>query len=396
MVPKNEVRALLERISKSKSFGPGSTYTRLLHFLVDSTFSGDVPKEQTIAEHLFGKNIAGSDTSKIRVYIYHLRKKLQQYFEEEGKDESILLKIPKGGYKVEFKSRDLQRTGISQKRSKSSLVAPMGTLLLVSLLINTYLLIRKDSTEQDSSIPTFWTTYFEDEKPIQVVIGDLMVYSEMDSTTGNMTTIRFPEINSLEQFDTFSARRPDRQLNPLSYSHAPTGSTEWINSLTKIFHPYKDFNIRMSSKLETRDLLDYNLIYVGMQKTAGMLNSYFDQSNFDYDVNHTDQYNYQLQDSFLTFSPHGDPSDKHTDYGFIARYPGPNDNFIFMFSGLWDSAASESLRSFTMESKISEMEDYMKNQLGYIPNYFEMLIEVNGVDRIGFEGRVLIFNEVTR
>ena len=147
--------------------------------------------------------------------------------------------------------------------------------------------------------------------------------------------------------------------------------------------------------MEAADLHDYNIIFVGMQKTAGIFNSYFDKSRFGYDVDQPNQYQFQMEEKILSFKPQGDPNHKHSDYGFIAKYPGPNENTIFMFGGLWDSAASEALRNFTVDSKIAEIENYMEAQFGYIPPYFEMLIEVNGVDRIGFETKVLHLNEIS-
>ena len=85
MITEHEISLLLTRIERSNSIGSSSTYIRLLRFLVDCTLSETIPKEQAIAEHLFGKNSINSDTSKIRVYVYHLRKKLKLYFENEGK-----------------------------------------------------------------------------------------------------------------------------------------------------------------------------------------------------------------------------------------------------------------------------------------------------------------------
>ena len=143
-----------------------------------------------------------------------------------------------------------------------------------------------------------------------------------------------------------------------------------------------------------KDLHDYNIIFVGMQKTAGILNNYFDRSAFGFEHPPKDHYLLQKGAHNLIFAPIGDPNHNHTDYGIIAKYPGPNDNTIFLFSGLWDSAASESIRNLTLESKIIEVENYMMDQLGYIPPFFEMLIEVNGVDRVGFETKILHLFEI--
>lgn len=67
---------------------------------------GDL-REQTIGEEVFGRP-GGYDTGSdniVRVSVFQLRKKLDQYYAEMGASENILLTIPKGGYVVEFRPR---------------------------------------------------------------------------------------------------------------------------------------------------------------------------------------------------------------------------------------------------------------------------------------------------
>ncbi|MEO1449662.1 MAG: helix-turn-helix domain-containing protein [Bacteroidota bacterium] len=397
MMTQQEIDVLLDRIGKSSFFGQTSTYTRLLRFLVERTLSDNIPKEQEIAYHVFGENDMSADTSKIRVYVYHLRKKLSQYFEAAGKEEVYVLSIPKGGYKVaiEKKVTDgfLPRFSVKPKYALFSLAA-----LIISAGLG-YALARLGSTSSTSQAfqqSVFWQDFFADEKPIQIIIGDLFLFAEFDSSLGEFRNIRIPDLNTTAQYEAYleQPRNAGRDLREMPYTHILKGSAEWIMHLTRIFHPQKDFHIGVSTDIEAQDLHDYNIVFVGMQKTAGLLNNYFDESEFGYDVSLPNLYLLQQQDTTLKFRPQGDPVGKHTDYGFIAKYPGPNDNTILIFSGLWDSAASESLRNFAISSKMKAMEAEVKARLGYIPQFFEMLIEVDGVDRMGFEGRVLYVNDL--
>ena len=314
------------------------------------------------------------------------------------KDEAYYLSIPKGAYKVEFEKIEDQTTTTTSNFKKNYLWLLFFGLLFGSLLLNIFFLsIRKTNTSKVFQQTTSWKTFFEDEKPIQIIIGDLLIFSELDSTTGETRIIRIPNLNSSIQFDAYKNAKENsgRHLEEMSYTHLPKASSTWISSLTKIFSPEKEFNIGAGSRMEAKDLHDYNIVFVGMQKTAGIFNSYFDRSKFEYNVKQPNQYLLQNKNELLSFKPTGDPNKEHSDYGFIAKYPGPNENTIFMFGGLWDSAASESLRNFATASKVIEMENYMKLQLGHIPQYFEMLIEVDGVDRIGFETKILYLNEIS-
>ncbi|MBX2875381.1 MAG: helix-turn-helix domain-containing protein [Saprospiraceae bacterium] len=397
MIPDKELSALLERIERSTSLGASSTYPRLLRFLVEGTQAGNIPKEQAIAEHLLGKNFAGSDTSKIRVYIYHLRKKLEQYYGNEGKDERYILSIPKGGYKVKFTVRERDKSLSILSIKPKHLLPALSILLAGSLIVNViFLFFSAQQPGEIFSESIFWKEFFHEDKPIQVVLGDLFIFSEVDTVSGEAQNVRKPEINSIAQFEAYRDLKENqgKQLQEISYTHLINGSSEWINSLTKMFHPKKELYIRPGSSMGAQDLHDYNIVFVGMQKTAGIFNTYFDKSKFEYDGSKPNQYLLPQEEEVLRFRPKGDPDEQHTDFGFIAKYPGPNDNTIFMFGGLWDTAASESLRNFVTSSKMSKIEAHMQTELGYIPQYFEMLIEVNGVDRIGFETEILYLKDL--
>mgnify|MGYP003636120107 CR=1 FL=1 len=91
------------KIINSKSFGHSNTYANLLLFLVASTLEEDIPKETTIASEILGKpNFDPSQSTLVRVYIYNLRKKLAKYYSKEGKEDKIIVQIPKGSYEVRF------------------------------------------------------------------------------------------------------------------------------------------------------------------------------------------------------------------------------------------------------------------------------------------------------
>ncbi|PCJ96087.1 MAG: hypothetical protein COA50_07860 [Flavobacteriaceae bacterium] len=398
MIEENDIQALLKRIEGSNSFGSSATYGRLLQFLVACTQENNIPKEHALAEHIFGKNAEGADTSKIRVYVYHLRKKLQLYFENEGKDDPYTLSIPKGGYKVQFKKNTADSLwSVLSPNAKIAIWGILG-LLLCSIAVNALLVYKNNSTPQHlMSKSPIWQDFFKNDKPVLVIIGDLFIFSEENHITGKLVNFRLPEINSKAEFETYKnlEENDERILAEMTYPHLVKSSAEWVSQLTKIFHPTKDFNIRVRTRVDAKDVHDYNIVFVGMQKTAGILNSYFDSSVFDYDSKETNEYRLKSPNGMLSYQPEGDPNNKHSDYGFIAKYPGPNNNTIFMFSGLWDSATSESLRNFASPNKISVMEKCMEAELGHIPEYFEMLIGVNGVDRIGFETKVLHLNELS-
>lgn len=384
---------LVERIIASKSFGRSETYANLLRYLVEHTLSGDIPKDTTIGQHLFGSSAKENyDSAKVRVYIYNLRKKLEKYFEGEGSEEDYSLVIPKGGYKVELSKKISRNNDKLSKRPKPFAII----VFLIAVLTTTYFFLFHDkSTHSESfdlvSKSEIWSDIMGNEKPILIVIGDLIVYQEQNTQSGWSRTIRDPEINSIQQLETYKKSVPDTLsiINDLEYTLITRNSISWIETLTKLFFSQqRSFNTRGISNVQARDLHDHNIIFIGMQKTAGLFNNYFRSSQFSFPENDIYVYNDRK------YSQSGKATSYHTDYGFVAKFPGPNNNTIFMFGGLWDTGVSQSLKNFTDSVFLKNIESEMRQKFDHIPDHFEVFFEVNGIDYTELNSKIIYLNEV--
>lgn len=384
------LQGLKQRIVASDSFGKSAVYENLLDFLIKSTINNEVPKETTIASHLFGDDKAYQDSSQVRVYIYHLRKKLNSYFENEGKEERYFLKIPKGRYKVELKEKEDPLKPI-QSGSTKKIITVLSFIIILSLAINLYLLTSPNKHNQINSNNSFWKEFVLDEKPVLIILGDLFAFSETDLTTKEIQNIRIPYVNSKDDFEAYQKENidPNKKLEELNYSFLVKGSAKGVGDLNRVLVSKTNLNVRVLSRITTMDIHDSNIIFVGMQKTAGIFNNYFESSSFSLLDNGGTGYQLEYDGKINQYTPSGDPSLTHTDYGFIAKYPGPNNNTIFMFSGIWDTGTFNSLQLLTDESKSAKIKEEIIAKLGEIPPYFEMLIEVSGIDRIGFDTKIL-------
>src|SRR5580658_6335180 len=94
-----EIRDELEKIVGSRAFRDRETLRHLLEYLVDRTLDGtaDSLKEYVIGVDVFGKP-AGYDPqtdASVRVQIGKLRKKLEEYYLDEGISDSLMLQLPK-------------------------------------------------------------------------------------------------------------------------------------------------------------------------------------------------------------------------------------------------------------------------------------------------------------
>lgn len=92
----------MQRILQSAGFRNAHTLQHLLEFLVAQAFGPDAEtlKESTIGVGVFNRppDFDPKADPVVRVQVHRLRQKLQEYYESDGKHDSILIDIPKGTY----------------------------------------------------------------------------------------------------------------------------------------------------------------------------------------------------------------------------------------------------------------------------------------------------------
>ncbi len=397
-------RETAQKIIASPTFGRSETYANLLNFLVEATLLGEVPKETTIAAKIFGdQSFDPSESTLVRVYVFNLRKKIDKYYQNQGEQDGWQLSVPKGSYEVvlEEKEKKNEDEVSEKKRNPTKVRWILYAVILVSLLLNLFLWrmnYTSENTRQVIPESVIWEGFLNSELPYYVVLGDLFIYSEYNKQQGVNLTIRNYKMNSLESFEQMVAQIKDttREVSTLSYSFLVKNSAEWIKSLTQLFSSYRqNFSIRYMTKFTSKDLMDNNIVVVGMLKTFGLFNNYFDNSKFTLLSFNTIQLQADSLQSVQTFTPSGDPDSFHTDYGFIAKFPGPNNNTVIMCGGLWDTGASQSLKMLTDPTLLSQLEDRLKEEFDIVPPYFEVLIEVSGIDRTELTPEILYVNKIS-
>ncbi len=106
-----EQHLLIQRIAASDLFRKSPRLRDFLLYSADCTLHErrDDVREQVIAERVFGRRpeFQGGHDSIVRAEARNLRIRLHTYFATEGKDEPIVVVMPKGGYALVFEPRSL-------------------------------------------------------------------------------------------------------------------------------------------------------------------------------------------------------------------------------------------------------------------------------------------------
>src|SRR5229473_2640844 len=106
----SEVRAArrqLERVLASAGFSRNERLARFLRFVVERHLEGrDTElKESVIAIEIFGRRSDHDprQDSIVRTEAGRLRARLSEYYIGEGKDDAVVIELPKGGYTPVFR-----------------------------------------------------------------------------------------------------------------------------------------------------------------------------------------------------------------------------------------------------------------------------------------------------
>ena len=98
---------LIERIVSTVPFQKSVRLRELLRYLADRSIHGHAAEltEHHIGSAIFGKprDYSPVEDSSVRVQVRQLRLKLHEYFDGEGRDEVLIVEIPKGAYTPIFR-----------------------------------------------------------------------------------------------------------------------------------------------------------------------------------------------------------------------------------------------------------------------------------------------------
>ena len=98
----DDVRRQLDRLLASALFANAGRMSRFLKFVVDKSLAGE---GERLKEYVIGVEVFDRDASYdprldsiVRVEAARLRTKLAEYYAGEGRDDAVVLSLPKGGY----------------------------------------------------------------------------------------------------------------------------------------------------------------------------------------------------------------------------------------------------------------------------------------------------------
>ena len=380
------IQPYLTKILQSSEFQNSTKYQKLLEYLVNSTLEGKVPKEITISIELFGVEMKDDTVGETntRVYIHNVRKKLDSYYINEGKNDKIQFKIPKGRYKVEFVKRKDPRRLFERK-----IIIILASIIALLILVDIYVLrfnLKPSFNEVNGKYSSWiWKDFIDKDIPLAVIIGDYYLLKDV-TFSDRSRFIRDVRINSESDFDNFLLDYPEYAKTYSRTRHTFMGkyATLCINKIGRIMNPAgQGMEIILASEFQWQNLKDFNLVYIGSFKSTGMLGQLTNNSSFQFNLYPNNlQFTDLETDSVYQYFPIGSDifNSYETDYCVVTKLPGSGQQDVLMFLSVRDIGLIETMEYFTDPETLNSFEQLLHED-NQDTKYFEACFKIQGMDR---------------
>jgi hypothetical protein len=291
---------LVQRILSSLPFQKSTRLRELLEHVTERTIHGHAHEltEQQIGSTLFHKpsGYSSLEDSSVRVHARQLRLKLHEYFDEEGRNEPLILSIPKGTYTPIFKPATKAASliadaapGASPGMSWRSGAILAWTLCGVLVVVCTFLLYRSARrgtpgfTESAANPPWPFSQVFDSRHQTLIVVAD---------SNYGMFRILTSQPGSLEQYlhrdylHSSSKLKPDGadfRLNEYMTNSTLTSFADVadVATLLEMAGPLqKQVSVRYPRDLAMRDLDHDNYVLIGSPGSNPWVSLFQNKLNF--------------------------------------------------------------------------------------------------------------------
>lgn len=181
----------LDAIVSSYHFRGSKRYPAMLKYVVSAAIDGHARdlKERTLGVEVFGRD-PDYDTNAdpvVRISAGEVRKRIAQYYHENGNGRHLQIELPLGSYAPEFlllkpeilevhSVRELEEPGSNKDRRRAGLHRYRGAILIAcaaiaaAAAIGTYA-YHKALSAESAPIDKLWAPLFKPAQPVLVVVG---------------------------------------------------------------------------------------------------------------------------------------------------------------------------------------------------------------------------------
>jgi hypothetical protein len=416
--------AQVERILHSETLRGSEVLRHLLRFLADKTLSGEADglKEYTVAIDALQKppTYDPKHDSTVRIQVSRLRQKLGEYYRTEGKDEPVIVDLPKGRFRLTFEDRQViqQSTSPAAKTRVEPTLIWIAVLMWLTLLIaiawgeySTIKLRRIEARNPGPSaergldpawtpeIQALWRPFVANHRPLILGVEDPLF---MELQQGDGIYYRDKSLNEWDKLaNTRGAMGLRKLLNnpdvqPSRY-YTTLGEVYTAFMIGKLFAAEPNLSLVRTSELSWQELADNNILFIGKQvffdaQLQGMPihPQLVTVANGIEDLNSSPGEPKLFADRYSTA-----PTEEGEVYALVTHLPGPLGNSdIESFISNRAAGYVGAVQWFTDPESARNLVAKLRKPSGELPKYFQVVLKIKFKDEVPIETSYVLGREL--
>jgi hypothetical protein len=316
MVPVREEKLdQLERLLNSRILQGSESLKAFLRFVVLKTIDNQEVslKEYTIATEVFGRsdNYDSRSDSMVRVQAGRLRTKLQEYYATEGKQDKVLIDLPKGHYTPTFayiegaNIEGANGAAVAASPIAEKIPAPtvqdkwprfaIATLIILSIVLgalafnfgaqtsqlkNTLASSEAGPPDVQAASP-LWSDFFHSPEPILVTFSNTLFQGTAETGMRLLKPLDSPGASAGSHAMPQSTGAGEEASPPITDHYTGVGEVLGVYALGDLFYKAsRSIRVKRSLMLNWDDLKTENIIILGSPAENFLLRDLPQQQDF--------------------------------------------------------------------------------------------------------------------
>jgi len=425
---KERRRQLVDQIASSPYFSKSARLRDMFIYVCDRVLDHDVDEihEQEVGRRVFGRP-ADYDTSAdntVRVHASMLRKRVDQYFANEGLSEPVIIEIPRGNYAPVFHERAVKlappepeqvlapqpvetappeppRTAVEPKRDWKLWFPTALAVLFAAVSVFLFVQLRSlQAARPLASEPTvrkFWSQIFQPKRTTDLVLGDATL-SLFEEQTGHQVALsEYFDRSYLNMAATWAT---GTQLNPelgkmlLLRRQTNYGDVALLAQITDTAHSEQsDTKFRFAREYSFREIKADNAVLLGNLASNPWVEPFQNRQSLRWKYDATRGTYYPVDNTAASQEKYhttqsGQPAEGYASVSLFPNMDGTGN--VLIISGTGGTAMSGALSFLFDEHAMSQL----GAQLNIAPNapfpYFEALLRIGSRNTLPRDSGILI------
>lgn len=402
----------VHRILRSDTFRSAEALRRLLRFLADRLAAGDADqlKEYSVGVDGLGKpaDYDPRQDSTVRIQVGRLRHKLAEFYRSEGLSDPYVIEIPKGHFKLSVTPRPVQAEAPARRPAHRFLIGGLAAALIVAIAWAAVASLQLRREEQDAAVfrslwtpglEQLWEPFLSSQRPVILAIEDPpFVQFEGYGVYREMGLNNWADIEKSARIAQIRKLLGNPEMTP-SYYYAPVGEVSAAFLLGRFLGPrVPALSLSVVRDLSWQQLASHNVIYVGaavfFTKRFADLPAAID---LDFDFGKGVK-NAHPGPGELALYPEDlqNATESGELYAIVTHVPGPSGTGdVTSFTSMRTPSRLGAVQWFTDASHASELVAKMKNAVGQMPRYYQVLLQVKFKDSVPTQTTYVLHHDLS-